>query len=115
MLKVYHTYVAAHAVHLPSTVVRAIFAAVAGISPPPLAAPAESSFHEDYHFVLTLLLRCTTGQYTSPLSAESQWLQRHPEAGSCRGMPADAEQALRHEWLAWLTEGLAPLGRAQPL
>ena len=101
MLKIYYTYAAPHAVHLPSTVVRAIFAAVAGISLPPPAA-AEPSDHADYRRILALLLRYTKGQYTSPFSAS-------------RGMPASDEQALRHEWLAWLPEGLAPLGWAQPL
>jgi hypothetical protein len=99
MLRVYYTYSAAHAVHLPSTVVRAIFAAVAGISPPAPAAVAEPSDHADYRRILALLLRYTKGQCTS----------------ASLGMPADAEQALRHEWLAWIPEGLAPLGRAQPL
>jgi hypothetical protein len=93
-IKVYYTYVASHAAHLPSTVVRAILAAVAGISPPPPAA-AEPSDHADYRRVLALLLRYTKGQYTSPLSAS-------------RAMTVDAEQTLRREWLAWLPEGLAP-------
>jgi len=101
MLKAYYRYVAPFAVHLPSTVVRAIFAAVAGISPPPPAA-AEPSDHADYRRILALLLQYTKGHYTSPRSA-------------CRTMPASDEQALRHEWLAWLPEGLAPVGRAQPL
>jgi len=101
-LKAYYKCVAPHAVHRPSTVVRAIFAAVAGIPPPPPATAAEPSDHADFRCILVLLLQHAKGQYASPLSA----------------MPASRqtdEQALRHAWLAWLPEELAPLGMAQPL
>jgi hypothetical protein len=101
-LQAYYSYVAPRAVHLPSTVVRAIFAAVAGITPPPPAAATEPSDHADYRCILALLLEHTKGQYTSPLAASRASRQ------------AD-EQARRREWLAWLPEGLAPFGMAQPL
>ena len=84
--------------HLPSTVARAIFAAAAGIPPPPHAAAAEP-FDHAYGCILAPLLENTKGQYTSPLSA------------SC-AIPASRQA---DEWLAWLPEGLAPLGMAQPL
>ena len=101
-LKIYYTYVAPHAVHLPSTVVRAILSAVAGNPPPPPPVAVEPSDHADYRRILAILLQHAKGRCTSPLSAS-------------RAMPASDEQALRHEWLGWLPEGLAPLGRAQPL
>jgi len=102
MLKVYYTYVAPHAMHLPSTVVRSMLAAVAGIAPPPPVDTAEPSDHADYRRILALLLQHTEGRNIAPLSAS-------------RGMHAMEKQALRHEWLAWLPEGLRPLGGAQLL
>ncbi|KAJ1464649.1 hypothetical protein T484DRAFT_3134244, partial [Baffinella frigidus] len=75
-LKVYYMYIAPHAAHRPSTVVQAIFAAVAGLSPtrphsPAAAAsdpePPVDSERADYHLILSLLVEHTKADYTSPL------------------------------------------------
>ncbi|KAJ1468846.1 hypothetical protein T484DRAFT_2225110, partial [Baffinella frigidus] len=105
-LQVYYMYIAPHAAHRPSTVVQAIFAAVAGLSlPPPAATTAEDSDSADYHLILALLLQYTKGDYTSPLDPSHAF----------NAAEEKALHALRREWLAWLPAGLAPLRGAKPL